>query len=153
MTSYSLLWTINGLLIVVLQMGINWLNRRMTNDHLYLYVGVATLALSFLILPFAKGYGSFVLSMVVLTLGEATAIPTIPALVNQLCPLEDKGRYQGVVNSFGSAGKALGPLFGGMVIEQAGYQPLFYLCTLAIFTAGLVTWLMISKNHRQASYY
>ena len=111
------------------------------------------LGLSFLILPFAKGYGAFVFSMVVLTLGEATAIPTIPALVNQLCPMEDKGRYQGIVNSFGSAGKALGPLFGGLVIERFSYQPLFYVCTLAILGAGLVSWLMIEKNHRQAEYY
>ena len=153
MTSYSLLWTINGLLIVALQMAINWLNRRMNNDHLYLYFGAAMLGLSFLILPFAKGYGAFVFSMVVLTLGEATAIPTIPALVNQLCPMEDKGRYQGIVNSFGSAGKALGPLFGGLVIERFSYQPLFYVCTLAILGAGLVSWLMIEKNHHQAEYY
>lgn len=33
----------------------------------------------------------FVLAMVILTIGEATALPTIPALVNVLTPIEAKG--------------------------------------------------------------
>ncbi|MGY0304799.1 hypothetical protein ACW180_09555 [Limosilactobacillus fermentum] len=61
-----------------------------------------------MILPFAKGYGPRLLNGRA-NPGEATAIPTIPALVNQLCPMEDKGRYQGIVNSFGSAGRRWAP--------------------------------------------
>ena len=37
--------------------------------------------------------------------------------------------------------------------DRFSYQPLFYVCTLAILGAGLVSWLMIEKNHRQAEYY
>lgn len=150
MTQYSLLWTLNGLLIVVSQFGINWLSRRLTNDYLYVYFGVAMLAASFMVLPFARHYGAFVFSMVILTLGEATALPTMPAVVNQLTPLSEKGRFQGILNSFASAGKALGPLFGGVVIERWGYQPLFFVCALAVAGVGLLIWLAVRQNDAQA---
>lgn len=67
----------------------------------------------------------------------------IPALVNQLTPLEAKGKYQGLLNAMIAVGKALGPLAGGLVIEALGYRLLFVLClavALAITAVvGIVT--------------
>ena len=79
------------------------------------------MAVSFMLLLFAARYGQFVLAMVVLTLGESLLIPGVPAYVNRLSPVVQKGRGQGMVNAFSSLGKALGPLFGGLVIERLGY--------------------------------
>ena len=143
LTLYSLLWTINGLLVITFQLVINWLNKWIKNDYHYVYFGLATIALSFAILLVANNYVWFVLGMVVLTLGETTAFPMIPALVNQLTPLEAKGKYQGLLNAMIAVGKALGPLAGGLVIEALGYQLLFILCLAVALTitavVGIVT--------------
>ncbi|WP_283585898.1 MDR family MFS transporter [Limosilactobacillus ingluviei] len=143
LTLYSLLWTINGLLVITFQLVINGLNKWIKNDYHYVYFGLATIALSFAILLVANNYVWFVLGMVVLTLGETTAFPMIPALVNQLTPLEAKGKYQGLLNAMIAVGKALGPLAGGLVIEALGYRLLFVLClavALAITAVvGIVT--------------
>ena len=42
------------------------------------------------------------------------------------------GRYQGLIQSWASAGRALGPLFGGLVIEMSSYTALFIIATSAV---------------------
>lgn len=69
--------------------------------------------------------------MVVLTIGEASVIPSIPALVNELTPVAVKGKYQGLTNAFSSIGRAIGPLVGGVIIDFTSYGMLFILCTIA----------------------
>ena len=148
MTKYSLLWTINGILIVLCQLLISWLNRWYNNPYMLVYIGTFTLALSFVFLLAAKSYAWYIFAMVVLTIGEATVIPTMPAIVNSLSPVTVKGKYQGILNAYSSLGKAFGPLFGGLVIGAASYHLLFIICALAIFAVEVVV-LVITRLKRQ----
>lgn len=149
LSRYSLLWTLNAGLIVAVQAVLNALSR--SGKHLInqVFFGITMVALSFVVLIFAKTYPWFVLAMTVLTLGEATAFPAIPALVNDLTPRALKGRYQGMVNAWASAGRALGPLFGGAVIDATGYTTLFVIATTAVALVLLILvtlWLLV--HHR-----
>lgn len=99
MRDYSLLWTINATLIVVFQALLNWLSSFFTNLYLQVYAGIFFVALSFVTLIFAKDYLHFVIAMVILTMGEATAFPAIPAIVNSLTPNARHGQRVGVVRS------------------------------------------------------
>lgn len=148
MTKYSLLWTINGILIVLCQLLISWLNRWYNNPYMLVYIGTFTLALSFVFLLAAKSYAWYIFAMVVLTIGEATVIPTMPAIVNSLSPVTVKGKYQGILNAYSSLGKAFGPLFGGLVIGAASYHLLFIICALAIFAVEIMV-LVITRFKRQ----
>lgn len=150
MTKYSLLWTINGILIVLCQLFISWLNRWYNNPYMLVYIGTFTIALSFILLLAAKSYTWYIFAMVVLTIGEATVIPTMPAIVNSLSPVAVKGKYQGILNAYSSLGKAFGPLFGGLVIGAASYELLFIICAVAIFAVELVI-LLITRMKRQAT--
>lgn len=98
----------------------------------------------------AKTYAWFILAMVVLTIGEATAIPTMPAIVNSLSPVAVKGKYQGILNAYSSLGKAFGPLFGGLVIGAASYHVLFVICAASILVVELII-LLVAKLKRQAT--
>lgn len=148
MSLYSLLWTINGLLILVFQVMINQVTKKVANDYWFIYVGILACGLSFIILIFSHTYFCFVLGMAMLTFGEATAFPTIPAVINALTPEESKGRYQGFLNAFMSLGKALGPLSGGLVIESLSYRGLFLACliTLGIVESVIVFVSLITKH-------
>ena len=150
MTKYSLLWTINGILIVLCQLLISWLNRWYNNPYMLVYIGTFTIALSFILLLAAKSYAWYILAMVVLTIGEAMVIPTMPAIVNSLSPVAVKGKYQGILNAYSSLGKAFGPLFGGIVIGAASYHLLFIICAVAIFAVELVI-LLVARLKRQAT--
>ena len=150
MTKYSLLWTINGILIVLAQLALSWINRWYNNPYMLVYIGTFTIALSFVLLLVAKTYAWFILAMVVLTIGEATAIPTMPAIVNSLSPVAVKGKYQGILNAYSSLGKAFGPLFGGLVIGAASYHVLFVICAASILVVELII-LLVAKLKRQAT--
>lgn len=142
MSQYSLLWTLNGGLVIIFQAIINWLGALIHSDYCLICCGLAACACSFILLLTADSYLSFVLGMATLTLGEATALPTIPALVSKLSPTVAKGKYQGFLNAFVSGGKAIGPLLGGIIIDHYSYRLLFTACffglaLLIIVVAGV----------------
>ncbi|WP_367341464.1 MDR family MFS transporter [Limosilactobacillus sp.] len=153
LTLYSLLWTVNGFLIVVFQLIISWLNRYLTNPYRMIYFGLLTVAMSFAILLFAKQYYWFVIGISVLTLGEATAFPTMPAVINELTPNEEKGRYQGLFNGWSSVGKALSPLAGGLMISATSYKCLFLSCLLAVLLVFIAIVLICEGNRKKADRY
>lgn len=146
MTKYSLLWTLNGILIVIMQLLLTWLNRWINNPYAQVFIGIFTIGFSFVLLLFAKNYLWFVFAMVVLTIGEATAFPTMPAIVNTLSPVEVKGKYQGILNAFSSLGKAFGPLFGGVIIGAASYRSLFIICAASIFVTEVIVWIIVKAQ-------
>lgn len=153
MTNYSMLWTINGLMVVFLQPLMNVVNRYVKHDYLKIYIGVMTIGLSFVTLIVGRVYLWFVAGMVVLTLGEILVFPTIPAIINQLSPNEVKGHFQGILNALISLGKAIGPVFGGIMIEQTSYRLLFDLCLVSLIVIVVVTALMINRMKNKAVEY
>ena len=137
---YSFLWTVNALLIVLFQPVLtafdHWL---LQHIRLRLIGGFVLFAGSFLILLNGSGqYLTFIIAMVVLTLGEILALPAVSTYVTLFTPLAQQGHYQGLIQGFASAGRALGPLLGAMVIEGTqSYRLLFVGATGLILLAVL----------------
>ncbi|NDR60927.1 MDR family MFS transporter [Fructilactobacillus sanfranciscensis] len=138
--NYSYIWPINGLLIVFVQPIINRIGRhfKMVNQVTF---GILVFALTFFMLIFAKQYVSFIIIMIILTFGEMNGLPSIPAWIDNLADEKQKGRYQGMFNIFMSFGRAVGPLFGGILVEWLNYGFLFGISGLLIITSLLyVLW-------------
>ena len=150
MEKYSFLWTLNAGLIVIFQIGINWLAHWFKNPYWQIYIGLIFVTLSFVVLIWAHQYRDFVVAMTILTVGEATAFPAIPALVNDLTPFASKGKYQGLSNSWASAGKALGPLFGGLIIESVSYTRLFEIAVVANIAVLVVIMIVVKMVGKKA---
>ncbi|TLQ50802.1 MFS transporter [Lacticaseibacillus casei] len=153
--NYSFLWTLNAALIVFIQLFLNWFNEHVNGIRIIYQIlfGLVMVAISFLILITARTYSFFVIAMIALTTGEATASPAIPALVNDLTPRAIKGRYQGFVNSWGSVGRALGPLFGGLVIDWLSYRSLFIIAAIGVFTlVAILLFIWLKTRHDLARY-
>lgn len=150
MARYSFLWTINGLLILVFQPIINRITQHVKTPYNIVYLGALACGGSFLILLIAHSYWLFVLGMAVLTLGEATAFPTVPALINTLTPVHYKGQYQGLLNTYISVGKAVGPVVGGLIITATSYRWLFSFCAAMIGMVILMVALV--RRHERGRY-
>ncbi|KRN02671.1 major facilitator superfamily permease [Levilactobacillus senmaizukei DSM 21775 = NBRC 103853] len=146
MKEYSLLWTLNAGLIVVFQACLNWLAHYFKNEYVLVYAGIFFVAMSFVTLIFAKDYLHFVLAMTILTLGEATAFPAIPSIVNTLTPEVVKGKYQGLANAWGAFGRAFGPLIGGIIIDHSSYTILFITAAIAILFMLVLTFFTVVGN-------
>lgn len=147
---YSLLWTINGVIIVCLQPFISWLDEHYKiNIFNKLYFGIGIFIVAFGSLIFAHTYIMFILSMVLATVGEVCVFPTIPAIVDRFSSLSEKGKYQGRLAIASSLGHAVGPLFGGIIIELFSYNILFLLMVLGVLL-GEVALIICTKINLKA---
>lgn len=135
---YSLLWTLNGLMIVI---GQPIMNRLFAHRSLPGQIAGGTLlfASSFFLLTFASQYWAFVVIMIVLTIGEMIGFPGLPAWVDTLSLDAPKGQFQGMYNIAISMGRAAGPLFGGLMIDSFSYQALFITVTIAMVVMVALT--------------
>jgi MFS family permease len=136
---YSILWTINGALIVLAQPLISYIVKRYTKTlKAQIMVGLMIFIASFSVAGTAEQYTAFVTAMVILTVGEMFVWPAVPTVANDLAPKGREGFYQGIVNSTATGGRMLGPLMGGILVDFHGIEMLFGvlmgLMIIAIFT-------------------
>ncbi len=133
LSQYSLLWTINGLLIVGVQPIVRPLIEHWEHKLKHqLVLGLVLMAISFGIVSIAGDFKMFAAAMVVLTLGEVFFSPAIPTVANKIAPKGKQGFYQGVVNSATTVGRMIGPLYGGIMVDLYGMQ------VLAIILTGIL---------------
>ncbi|WP_283576337.1 MDR family MFS transporter [Limosilactobacillus oris] len=132
--AYSLLWTLNGVLIIVGQPLVNKLSPYVCLSS-QIMVGILIFASSFILLIFARNLWAFVLDFVLLTIGEMASFAGLPAWIAQLTTVNEAGHYQGLLNIMMSIGRAIGPLYGGFVIDHGNYQELF----ISVFLLMTVT--------------
>lgn len=150
---YSLLWTLNAGVIVIMQGILARFPNIFKNLFHQIIFGICMFSLSFITLVFAKDFAHFALSMFILTLGESTAFPAIPAYVNDLSPLTSKGKYQGANMVASGIGRAFGPLFGGLIIDHAGYIPFFWVAAIVIALMIVVMIPTYMKVHKELTVY
>lgn len=136
--AYSLLWTLNGVLIIIGQPLVNKLSPyvKLSNQ---IIAGLFIFASSFILLIFARSLWAFALDFVILTIGEMTSFAGLPAWISQLTTVDETGHYQGLLNITMSIGRAIGPLYGGFVIDQGDYQDLF----VSVFAMMTITLLAV----------
>lgn len=134
LAEYSVLWTLNGLLIFFAQPLVHWVVQRYPSLTIHMIGGVLLFAAAFLLLLFGHQYTWFVLAMVVTTTGELFAWPAVPAAVAKVAPEEKMGMLQGLVSSSATAGRMVGPVLGGYLYDHASMHAVFL---FAVFGAAL----------------
>lgn len=145
LTQYSMLWTINGVLIVAIQPFIRPLLRRWENKLKHqLVLGMVLMGISYGVVYFADAFTFFVVAMVLLTLGEVFFTPVLPTIANKLAPEGRKGFYQGVVNAMTALGRTIGPLLGGVMVDLYGMQMLMFIFVV-LFAFAIIPCLLFDK--------
>lgn len=138
MGQYSLLWTVNGIMILVAQPLIIPIIRLLKGNLKHqMYVGIGIFIISFFVTSFAEQFSVFMIGMVILTLGEMFVWPAVPTIANQLAPNGKEGSFQGYVNSAATVGKAFGPLIGGVVVDMFNMQIMF-LSMISLLVLSLI---------------
>lgn len=136
LSEYSLLWTLNGFLIVAVQPIIRPLIKRWENKIKHqLVLGLVLMSLSFIVVYFAGDFKMFAAAMIILTFGEVFFTPVIPLIANRLAPPGQQGFYQGLVNSATTIGRMIGPVFGGFMVDVYGMQLLMVILSILLIIA------------------
>ncbi|WP_206885907.1 MFS transporter [Alicyclobacillus mali (ex Roth et al. 2021)] len=133
--AYSVLWTVNGMLILVGQPVIGWIKRRVAQSTAQLILSSALYAAAFAGMAMAhRAYPALVAGMVVATFGEMLNAPTVPELVTRMTG-PHAAFYLGLVGAIGNVGSLLGPVLFGHLFDLSGISPILWVATGASVAA------------------
>ncbi|MEH7074691.1 MDR family MFS transporter [Neobacillus drentensis] len=146
LTQYSLLWSINGALIVVGQPLLNIVLKRLSASlKLQMIIGIAIFIVSFIVAGKSIAFSGFLVGMIILTIGEMFIWPAVPTVAFTLAPKGREGFYQGIVNSTATGGRMLGPLMGGMIVDMYNMSALFTIL-IVLFLIAIGTTILYDRN-------
>ncbi len=138
LNKYSLLWTINGALIVLGQPLIVFTtNHFLKTVKKQLLAGSIIFLIAFGILYGNTAYVGFVFGMIIMTIAEMLVWPAVPSAAQDMAPKGKEGFYQGVVGSAGSTGRMIGPLLGGILFENLGVNNLILIMLGLYILSGI----------------
>lgn len=126
---YGMIVASNALMVVFFQYAVTrWTERR--NPLMMLAIGSALYGLGTGSVALGRGFYAFLISMIVLSLGELIVIPTAQVLTANLAPADMRGRYMSVFGLSASVSFGLGPPLGGWLSDN--------IAPVAIWYGGLV---------------
>jgi len=126
---YGFIMATNATMVVLLQYGVTRITERyhhlpvLAVGSVFSAIGVGSVALGW-------NFPTFLASMVVLTIGEMTLVPTATALAANLSPPDMRGRYMSAFGLTWGIGYGIGPVIGGFLHDS--------LAPVAIWYGGLV---------------
>ncbi|RSX51773.1 multidrug resistance protein B [Bifidobacterium goeldii] len=99
--------------------------RRFATKALFV-VAVAIFTLGTLIGAFAVNFPMLLAARLVMALGTGISLPLITNIILEKAPLERRGTMLGIVSLVTCAAPAIGPVFGGLVMEWLNWHWIFY---------------------------
>ncbi len=150
LASYSILWTLNGLLIFAAQPLISRVVRRLNALSTQMILGTALYAAAYLLLLVGHSYPVFAAAMVVMTTGELFVWPAVPAAVAVLAPEHRLGTLQGLVASCATLGRMIGPVVGGVLYDRTS-MPILLMVISALTALPILCFFAFGRLQKTAS--
>ena len=119
---YSLLLTLNGLIVVFFQYPMTVALRRVAKFRA-LILGSLLYLFGYLSLGWITQFGWALVAMAVITGGEIIHAPVSLSVIGELSPEDKRGRYMGLFGLSQTIGIAVGPLLGGVLIDAFPFNP------------------------------
>lgn len=134
---YSVLWTVNGVLIVAGQPLLQRVVRAVPNPTAQTLLGTGLFVAGFSLLAAWRAYPAYLAAMTLSTAGEMLVWPAVPATADALAPPRQRGAVQGLISMAGFGGRTLGPIMGGVLYGALPAGLLFLALTALLLLAGL----------------
>lgn len=144
---YSMLLTINGGILCVLQIPAIAVFKRMSNTRV-LVLGMLMTAVGYAFQIGATSWVGFAAATVLWSLGELGTFPIAATTVANLAPDDCRGTYQGVYNLVWSMSHGVVPLVGGWVISSFGSRFLWEACTAMFVLVAFGLWATRGARER-----
>jgi MFS family permease len=145
-TELGWLYTMNGLLVVALQIPITRLCKRFSLSS-QLALGAFVYAIGYSVVGLSSGFGFLMIAIYIISMGEMTMSPPSLTLTSQLAPKNRMGRYMGIYGFFVGSGWSFGPLFGGMLLDRfAGNPTLAWVLIASLAVVSGAGYMMFRKQ-------
>jgi MFS family permease len=147
---YGSLMSLNGLLIIILELWITTLTRRLPS-LIALAIGLVLNGIGFGAIGVATTVPALAATVVIWTFGEMVYSPVGSAYIADIAPIELRGRYQAAYAFTYSFGLMLAPV-GGTLLYSVSPSALWLTCLVLCFTAaGLLTRAWLGERGRGTS--
>jgi MFS family permease len=111
--------------------------------------GMVLLSLGLGLVPQFKGIG-LLLPAILTGAAQAFIFPSTIALVSRQITQDNLGASMGFIGMMQNLGKVIGPIFGGLLIQQLGFETVIYILALLLIASALALPFFI-KSHYQAN--
>jgi MFS family permease len=142
---FGLIFTVNTLLIVFLEVRLNGLTAHWSPARA-LSVGSALCTVGFGALAFLTSYWGILLTVVIWTFGEMILFPASATYISELAPPARRGEYMGFYSMTFGIGFTIGPWAGLNILEAAGARTLWLTC----FVVGTLSTLLLARIRTEA---
>ncbi len=112
--------TLFGLLGVVIQVGVVGPMTHRIGDKWTLVAGLGCASIGLAAGAMAMRVPTFLVALVPAALGIGLCNPTLISLVSKSVPPEEQGLVQGSAGALESLGRAIGPIWGNVLLEHLG---------------------------------
>jgi MFS family permease len=127
---YSVMLSINAVMVVLLQMPISYFAERFKTMQVMM-AGAVFLSVGMLTFGFVTGWYTGIVAIFFVTIGEILIFPSSSYLVDKLATDELRGTYFGAAQ-FRKIGHVIGPIVGGFLLKEAGATVLFTVIAIAV---------------------
>ena len=116
-----------------------------------IFIGMSLVGIALLLLTLANGlFGLFVLAMVI-GAGQAFVFPSTIALVSTQISSAYTGAGMGLIGTLKNAGKVVGPILGGVLIDRFDFNQMFQLMGVLSLLGGGLIWYWGQRGLRHVS--
>jgi MFS family permease len=142
-SGYGLIMTVNALMVVFFQFAVT----RVTEKYRDAYVmaaGSFWTGLAAVGAILSNNVWLFLVSMVILTIGELIWAPTAITYVARIAPVDMRGRYMGIYGMVGGISYGIGPIASGLAYDNIAPVAVWYL-TLGLATVGTLAFMALAR--------
>lgn len=143
------IYAVNGLVVVFGQFPVTSLVRDIREMNVVIF-GALFYMLGYFLLSFSGSLLQLMFDMVVITIGENLTTPSINAIVSRLAPSDKVGRYMAFNGMANSAGRAMGPTVGSILLFVFAYDGLKVWSFLDMFGALSILLMLVLQRTRSS---
>ena len=143
------IYAVNGLVVVFGQFPVTSLVRNIREMNVVIF-GALFYMLGYFLLSFSGSLLQLMFDMAVITIGENLATPGINAIVSRLAPSDKVGRYMAFNGMANSAGRAMGPTVGSILLFVFAYDGLKVWSFLDMFGALAILLMLVLQRMRNS---
>jgi len=139
----GLFFTVNGLLVFLLEMPIVYKIEQKNNYFKPMVSGAIMIGLAYASLSiFNNAIAAIFFYSIFLAVGEVVNFPLIPSLAVRRADEQNHGKYMGVVSMMFAVAFVLSPMLGLPVVEKIGFHAYFYCAAVLSIMSGICLWYL-----------